>query len=73
MHKRNETEAAHLEHKRMSKITRLKEVEVGDNGEMFGDRMVPQHRHGRNPLDRIGTHDNLVRTCLGFLNVRKKF
>lgn len=69
MRKRNEMEAAHLEHKPILKTTHLKEVEVGDNGEMFGDHMVPQHQHGQNPLDRIGTRDNLVWTCLGLLNI----
>lgn len=67
MHRRNEMEAAHLERKQIPKITHLKEVAVGDNGEMFGDNMVAQPRHGQKPLDQIGIHDNLFESSLGLL------
>lgn len=62
MHRRNEMEAAHPERKQILKITHLKEVAVGDNGEMFGNNMVARPQHGQKPLDQIDIHDNFVRT-----------
>ena len=62
MRKRNETEAARLEHKPTPKATRLKEVALGDNGEMSGNHMVARPQHGQKLLGRIGTPDDFVRT-----------
>ena len=55
-------ETAHLEHKQIPKITHLKELAVGDNGETFGDNMVARPQRGQKPLDQVGIHDNFVRT-----------
>lgn len=54
MHKRNEMEAAHQKHMWTLKITHLKEVALGDNGERSGELLVVHHLEGRRPLDQVG-------------------
>ena len=65
MHKRNAVEAAHLECLQMFKITHLKEVAVGDNGERFRDRTAThllegQKRHGQVDIHEMRAEDGFI-------------
>lgn len=73
MHKRNEMEAAHLEHMLTFKITHMKEVAVDDNGERSGEHMVMHPLEGQKPLDQIGIHNKLLQTCLRTSNFQIEF
>lgn len=57
MHKRNEMEAAHLEHTLMFKITHLKEAAVCANGERSGEHTVMHPLEGQKPLSRVDIHE----------------
>lgn len=74
MHKTNEMEATHLEHSLMLKITHLKEVTVGANGEGSGEHTVMHPLEVQKPLGQVGIHDkNFMQTCLKTLNFQIEF
>ncbi len=57
-------EAAHLELIQMPSTIHLKQLEVGGNGERFGDHMVTHPQEGQKALEWAGIHENFVRICM---------